>query len=147
MNKDLVRSKLIELATVELAEARAAYDEHVEAARPIEDETVDVDERAQNWSEAEIAEALDGPLHMAEAKLAALDTLDFGPKEYAEPGAIVRVDGRHYVIGVSMDRFTSDGVELIGLSPAAPLFRAIEGLGTAETADFEGRTLTVEQVI
>ncbi|MFD1882078.1 hypothetical protein [Paracoccus pacificus] len=147
MNKDKVRSKLIELASDELAAARAAYDEHLQASKPIEDEAVAVDEVAQNWSEAEIAEALEGPVRIAEAKVAALDTLDFGPKEYVEPGAIATVDGQRFVIGVSMDHFTVDGADLIGLSPAAPLYQAIEGLGKSETATFDDRAVKIEDVI
>ena len=147
MNKDNVRAKLIELASAELADARAAYDEHLEASKPAVDEAVTEDEQSQTWAEAEIAEALEGPMHIAESKITTLEGLDFGPKKFVEPGAIVTVDGKHFVIGVSMDHFTVDGVDLMGLSPAAPIYQAIEGLGKAETATFDGRDLKVENVI
>ena len=147
MNKDNVRARLMELALAELTDARAAYDEHLQASRPPEDETVTEDEQAQTWSEAELAEALEGPMRIAEAKISTLDALDFGPKSFVEPGAIVTVSGRHFVIGVSMDHFTSEGLELMGLSPAAPLCQAIEGLGKSETVTFDGRELTIEDVI
>lgn len=147
MNKENVRAKLLELATAELADAQAAYDEHLEAAKPAVDETVTEDEQSQTWAEAEIAEALEGPMRIAEGKISTLEGLDFGPKTFVEPGAIATVDGRHFVIGVSMDHFTVDGVELMGLSPAAPIYKAIEGLGKSETASFDGRDLTVEEVI
>ena len=146
MNKDSVRAKLIELATAELEAARTAYDEHLEAAKPAVDETVTEDEQSQTWAEAEIAEALEGPMRIAEGKISTLEALDFGPKEFVEPGAIATVGGKHFVIGVSMDHFTVDGIDLMGLSPAAPLYQAIEGLGKSETASFDGRDRTIDQV-
>ncbi len=93
MNKDSVRAKLIELATAELEAARTAYDEHLEAAKPAVDETVTEDEQSQTWAEAEIAEALEGPMRIAEGKISTLEALDFGPKEFVEPGAIATVGG------------------------------------------------------
>lgn len=147
MNKESVRSRLIELATAELEDARTAYDEHLEAAKPAVDETVTEDEQSQTWAEAEIAEALEGPMRIAEGKIATLEGLDFGPKTFVEPGAIATVNGQHFVIGVSMDHFSLDGVDLMGLSPAAPIYKAIEGLGKSETASFDDRDLTVEDVI
>lgn len=147
MNKENVKAKLLDLATAELEDARAAYDEHLQASKPVEDEAVTEDEQAQTWSEAEIAEALEGPMRIAEGKISTLEALDFGPKTMVEPGAIITLDGRQFVIGVSMDHFTCEGSELTGLSPQAPIYQAIEGLKASETAEFDGRDLTVEKVV
>ncbi|UVK54493.1 hypothetical protein DBIPINDM_000902 [Mesorhizobium sp. AR02] len=76
-----------------------------------------------------------------------MNALDFGPKEFVEPGAIVTVDGRHFVIGVSMDHFTCEGIELIGLSPLAPFYQVIDGLGKSDTAEFGGRNVKIEEII
>lgn len=147
MNKVSVRSKLIELASAELDGARAAYAEHLKASKPVEDEATVVDDQAQAWSQAELAEDLEETLRAAEAKVAALNALDFGPKEFVEAGAIVTVDGRHFVIGVSMDHFTCEGIELIGLSLLAPFYLAIDGLGKSDTAKFGGRNVKIEDII
>lgn len=147
MNKASVRNRLRDLASAELDGARAAYAEHLRASKPLEDEATDDDDRAQAWSQAELAEDLEKTVRAAEAKVAALDAIDFGRKEAVEPGAIVTVDGHHFVIGISMDRFTCDGVELTGLSPRAPFYLAIDGLGKSDTAEFNGRTLKIEDIL
>lgn len=147
MNKASVQSRLRDLATAELDGARAAYADHLRASKPLEDEATDVDDQAQAWTQAELAEDLEKTVRAAEAKVAALDALDFGPKQFVEPGAIVTVDGRHFVIAISMDRFTCDGIELTGLSPRAPFYQAIDGLGKSETAEFGGRTVRVEEIL
>ncbi len=147
MNKDNVRSKLIELVTTEADGARAAYEEHLQASKPVVDEPAVADDQSRTWSEGELAEGLEEPLRAAEAKIAVLEAIDFGPKETVEPGAIVTVGGRHFVIGVSTDRFTCEGVELRGLSPMAPFCQAIDGLRKGDTAEFGGRTITVDEII
>lgn len=147
MNKDRVRSKLIELASAELDSARAAYAEHLQASKPEEDQATEVDDQSQAWSQAELAEGLEKMLHAAEARVAALNAIDFGPKEFVEPGAIVTVDGRHFVIGVAADPFTCEGIELTGLSPLAPFYQPIDGLGKSDTAEFEGRTVRIDEII
>jgi len=146
MNKDRVRSKLIELVAAELDSARAAYAEHLQASKPDADQATVVDDQAQAWSQAELAEDLEKMLRAAEAKVAALSTIDFGPKEFVEPGAIVTVNGRRFVIGVSMDHFTCEEVELTGLSPLAPFYQAIDGLGKSDTAEFGGRKVKIEEI-
>ncbi len=147
MNKDSVRRKLIDLVSTERDAAQAAYDEHLQASKPVHDGATVADEEAQTWSEAEIADDLEGPLRAAEARLAALEAIDFGPKDAVEAGAIVTVSGRHFVIGVATDHFTCEGVELIGISPSAPFYQAIDGLGKSDTAEFRGQTLRIDGLI
>ena len=147
MNKDNVRSRLIELAAAELDGAKAAYAEHLQASKPVEDQATVVDDQAQAWSQAELAEDLEKMLRAAEAKVATLDALDFGPKKFVEPGAIVTASGRHFVIGVSMDHFTCEGIDLIGLSPLAPFYQAIEGLEKSDTSEFGGHAVKIEEII
>ena len=73
MNKDRVRSKLIELASAELDGARAAYAEHLQASKPEEDQATEVDDQSQAWSQAELAEGLEKMLHAAKARVAAAE--------------------------------------------------------------------------
>jgi hypothetical protein len=93
-----------------------------------------------------LAEAFEQPLHAAADKIRAIHQIDFGPKARVEPGAVVRVDGRHFVIGVATGVFTCNGIEMMGLSQAAPFFRAIEGLAAGEQASFRDRDFTIEAV-
>lgn len=147
MNKDSVCRKLIELAAAELDSARAAYAEHVQASTPDEDEATEIDDQSQAWSQAELAEDLEKMLRAAEAKVVALSEIDFGPKQFVEPGAIVTVSGRHFVIGVAADHFICEGIELTGLSTLAPLYQSIDGLEKSDTVEFDGRTVRIDEII
>ena len=109
-------------------------------------EPIEIDEQAQAKFQANLASSLEQPVHSAEHKLRAVNGLDFGPKDDVSPGAVVCVDGRHFVIGVSTGRFICEGVELMGLSQAAPFYAAIEGLKAGETAEFRGRAFDIRAI-
>ncbi len=60
--------------------------------------------------------------------------------------AVYFLSGRWFVIAVSTSKFTCQGRELMGISTKAPIFEAIEGAKAGEVIQFNGRTLTVEDV-
>ena len=146
MNKDCVRETMLALTEAELEHASEKYTQFLVGTRLVENEPIEVDEQAQAKWQADLAESFEQPVHSAEHKLAAVRGLDFGPKSIGEPGAIVCVDGRHFVIGVSTDRFKCEGTELMGLSPQAPFYEAIEGLSTGDNVEFRGREFAVRAI-
>lgn len=146
MNKDCVRETMLALTKDELEHASDKYARFLAGARVDSNEPIEIDEQAQAKWQADLAESFEQPVHSAEEKLAALGNLDFGPKAIVEPGAIVCIDGRHFVIGVSTGRFTCEGTELMGLSPKAPFYEAIEGLAAGDDAEFRGREFEVRAI-
>lgn len=146
MDKGKVRKVMLALTSEELGHANEKYAEYFAASKPVDDETVVQDEQAQAWTQADLAQSFEQPVQAASHKLKAVRALDFGPKDLVEPGAIVELDGKYLVIGVSTDRFTCDGLEMMGLSQAAPIYSAIDGLAAGETGEFRGRTLKVDAI-
>lgn len=121
MNKQCIRETMLALTTTELGHATHNYLQFLEGARLIPSEPIDLDEMAQAKLQADLAESFEQPVHTAEEKLKAIGARNFGKKTKVEAGAVVCVDGRHFVIGVSTGRFRCEGVEMIGLSQAAVL--------------------------
>ena len=146
MNKDCVRESMLALSASELEHATHNYMQFLEGTKLVPTEPIALDEQAQAKFQANLAESLEQPIHSAEAKLKAIDALDFGPKTKVGPGAIVCVDGRHFVIGVATSRFHCEGVEMMGLSTLAPFYEAIDGLKADETGEFRGREFEVREV-
>ena len=93
-----------------------------------------------------MAQAFDHPVQDHAQKIAALRQIDFGPKEVVEPGAVVRFNGRNFVVSVATDTFECEGKVFMGISPQAPVFRAIEGRGPGETCSVNGRDVEIEAV-
>ena len=145
-NKDHIRETMLSLEAAALTSAREIYADYVSAARIDRSEPTENDERAQAEIASDFSESLDDTLHDQVDKLETLRTIDFGPKSTVVEGAVVKLSGRWFVIAVSTSKFTCQGRELMGISTMAPIFEAIEGAKAGEVVQFNGRTLTVEDV-
>ena len=137
---------MLALTTTELEHATHNYLQFLKGTRLIPSEPIDLDEIAQAKLHAELAESFEQPVHAAEEKLKAIDAMNFGKKTKVETGAVVCVDGRHFVIGVSTGRFRCEGVEMMGLSQAAPFYLAIAGLSEGDIAELHGREIKIGSV-
>lgn len=147
MNKNAVKNTMLNLEEAQLAHAREHYREYLESARLDRTEPVDRDEQAQAETAGDAAKAFDQPVHTHADKIAKLKMIDFGPKTEVEEGAIVKVDGRHFVIAVATARFECEGNCLMGISTQAPIFKAMEGKGAGETCSVNGRSFNIEEVL
>jgi hypothetical protein len=147
MDKERVKQTMLELEQQRFEASKDAYFDYVDSARLDRTEPVEKDELAQAAFARDLSEAFDGPVHAHDEKLAQLRRIDFGPKSVVQEGAIIKVAGRQFVVAVATDRFTCDGIELMGISAAAPLYAAIEGKRAGDTSRFKGRDIVIEAVI
>jgi hypothetical protein len=138
---------MLELEQQQFEASKEAYLDYVSSARLDRTEPIETDELAQAAFARDLSEAFDEPVHAHAEKIAKLQRIDFGPKSIVEEGAIIRVAGRQFVVAVATDRFSCDGIELMGISTAAPLYSAIEGRRAGETFNFNGRDLKIGAVI
>lgn len=74
------------------------------------------------------------------------EALDMAARSTVEPGAIVTIDGEHYVVGVPSDSFTSGGRSYTGLATNAPIYDAVKGLQAGATFTFGGREQHVDAI-
>ncbi len=146
IDKSHLRETMLALTEADLAQAHKTYERFLSSARLDRTETIENDEQSQAEAAADLAEAFDDREHEAEAKIAALSALDFGPKDTVEPGAVVRFGERFLVIGVSTAEFECQGNKFIGISPAAPIYEALEGKSQGDDCEFRGRTLHLHEV-
>lgn len=146
MDKNCVRETLLSLTTQELEHTNREYLRFLAGAMVTDNEPIEIDELAQAKFQADLANGFEQPVHDAEVKLKAINELDFSPKDEVEPGAVVCVQGRHFVIGVSTAKFVCDGTEMMGISTKAPFYAAIEGLTAGEVAEFNGREFEVRAI-
>ncbi len=146
IDKSHLRTTMLALTEAELAQAHKTYERFLAAARLDRFEPVENDEQAQAETAADLAEAFDDLEHEAQAKIAAIAGLDFGPKTEVGPGAAVRIGDRFLVVGVSTGEFTCQGQKFIGISQAAPIYEALEGKKAGEVCEFRGRKMKVAEV-
>ena len=146
MDKSGLRDRMLALEEAELEHAVEKYRAFMGYARIDGSEPVETGEASQAEAAGELAEAFDHPVHDHAHKIGVLREIDFGPKDRVEPGAVVRLNGRNFIVAVSTDRFEWEGALYMGISVQAPVFKAIEGRKAGEPCSLNGRQLEIEAV-
>lgn len=138
MDKTDLKSRLLDMTRADYEAAREKFQSLAAEARVSGDETVERDQQSQAEAAGEMAAAWDEAMHDDEARLKRLQELDFGPKEEVTEGAAVLVDERLLVVCVSTQEFDFDGKRAMGISPAAPIYKAMRGLSEGDSFTFNG---------
>ena len=144
--KQKLRDRMHALEEAELATAIAHYEAHLREARLDDREQHDNDDIADAVAEADLASAFDHPVHTHQAKLAAIDELDFALTDTVRPGAVVVFNGRHFVVSVSTTRFDCEGQTYMGISTQSPVYKAIDGLQAGDSFTLNGRQFELDDV-
>ena len=144
--KHKLQDRMHALEEAELATAIAHYEAHLREARLDDREQHDNDDVADAVAEADLAKAFDHPVHTHQAKLSAIEEIDFSLTDTVRSGAVVVFNGRHFVVSVSTARFDCDGTTYMGISTQSPVFKAIDGLQAGDSFVLNGRQIDLEDV-
>lgn len=146
IDKGAIRERMLALEEAELAAAREHYEAYLADSQLDDRETHDTDDQSMARTAADLAHAFEGPIHGHEAKIAVLRALDFGPKTEVEPGAVVSLGRRHFVVAVSTQEFDCDGRSYMGISLDSPIYRRMEGLAAGDTFEQNGKNVKITSV-
>jgi transcription elongation GreA/GreB family factor len=75
-----------------------------------------------------------------------IEALPFGRTAVVEPGALVNVNNRYFVIAVPIQAISIDGIDIIGISVESPFYEGMAGLRAGETFEFRQKTFAVADV-
>ena len=67
-------------------------------------------------------------------------------KDTVEFGAIVISDTSKFIIAISAGKIELDGAVYYAISPAVPLYKAMEGLTRGDSFEFNGRKQTIQEL-
>jgi len=67
-------------------------------------------------------------------------------KETVEFGAIVISDTSKFIIAISAGKIDMDGIIFYAISPAVPLYKAMEGLKAGDSYEFNGKKQTIKEL-
>jgi hypothetical protein len=67
-------------------------------------------------------------------------------KETVEFGAIVISESSKFIIAISAGKVELDGVIYYAISPAVPLYKAMEGLKSGDSFEFSGKRQTIKDL-
>jgi hypothetical protein len=144
--KAAIRDTMMALEVAELGFAEDQHTRFLEDAMLDERDNPDKEDIAESRINSDQAAALENPVHVHESKIDALENMDFSVTDTAGLGAVVKVNGTHYVIAVSTTKFECDGVTYMGISEGSPIVKAMDGLKKGEKFELNGKTLTLQDV-
>ena len=146
-NKTHLRQTMLDLAEGRLRFAEQTYAQYLVGAAGRGDEPSESDAASRAVNNAALAQAFECPIHNHQEALEVLRQIDFGPRDSVETGAVVRIDGRWFVIAVASDAFQCDGNTYMGISTQAPIYAAIADARAGDVVSFRQRELHIEEVL
>ncbi|MEL6537317.1 MAG: 3-oxoacyl-ACP synthase [Bacteroidota bacterium] len=124
-----------------IAEAKAAAAEETKSSAGDKYETGRaMAQLAEERAQSQLTEAN----KLAEG-LALVNRADAGPK--ADLGSLVITPQAQYYLAISLGKLTWDGTDYFVVSPASPIGQALKGARTGDKVSFQGRSLSITQVI
>ena len=68
-------------------------------------------------------------------------------KEKVEFGAIIVSDSARFIIAISSGKIEVDGATYYAISPAVPLYKAMEGLRVGDSFEFNGKRQSIKELL
>jgi hypothetical protein len=146
INKAKLRAMLLQLEALSIAESMGLYQSDLDTARLDLSEPNDQGQRSQQEQSAVEAQGFEEQSHLHQKHRNVIDALPFGPTAVVEPGAVVNVNNRYFLIAVPTQVISIDGISIIGISVQSPLYEVMAGLRAGETFEFQQKTLVVIDV-
>ena len=146
IDKAKLRAMLLQLEAVSIAESTGLYQSHPDAARLDLSEPNDQGQRSQQEQSAVEAQGFEEQSHLHQKHRSVIEALLFGSTAVVEPGAVVSVNNRYFVIAVPTRVISIDGIDIIGISIESPLYGAMAGLRAGESFEFRQKTFVVTDV-
>jgi transcription elongation GreA/GreB family factor len=146
IDKAKLRAMLLQLEALSIGESSGLYKSHLETARLDLSEPNDEGQRSQEEQSAVEAQAFEEQSHLHQKHRNVIEALSFGRTDVVEPGAVVAVNHRYFVIAVPAQVIAIDGVDIIGISVESPLYKAMAGLRAGESFEFQQKVFTVTDV-
>ena len=146
INKAKLRAMLLQLEALSIAESTGLYQSNLETTRFVLSEPDDQGQRSQQEQSAVEAQRFEEQSHLHQEHRNVIEALPSGRNAVVEPGAVVTVNNRYFVIAVPTQVLSIDGIDIIGISVGSPLYEAMAGLRAGETFDFQQKTFVVTEV-
>jgi transcription elongation GreA/GreB family factor len=146
INRAKLRAMLLQLEALSIAESTGLYQSHLDIARLDLSEPNDQGQRSQQEQSAVEAQGFEEQSHLHQKHRNVIEALPFGRTAVVEPGAVVSVNNRYFVIAVPTQVISIDGIDIIGISVESPLYEVMVGLRAGETFEFQQKTFVVTDV-
>jgi transcription elongation GreA/GreB family factor len=146
MDKKKLKEDLLQIEQDSVHAAEINYEEFLKDNSLDQSEIIDEDDQSHYHSSQAISQKLDDQIQLHQQHLKTLATLDFSPTETVRPGAVVKLNGKYMVVGISEARFVFEDKSIIGISTEAPIYACIKDKKAGDTCTFNGTSFKIQEV-
>lgn len=145
--KEEIKKTIIDKERMDLKGLQAVYKTYSDASDLDEESTLDLDDYSFQDQSRDSARNLSLRIEKMKNELDKFINLDFSPKAIVEPGALVLTDSFNFMIGIAVPQFQHNGKTYMGLNVDAPVYGVIAGKKIGDSAEFNGKTYKILEVL
>lgn len=112
-----------------------------------ESDTIDPEDRSHQYESGEMEQLTRTQLTKAKLDLDSLNSIDFGPKTQVESGAFVQTEKFNFVIGFPVIPFDFEGMHIVGVSNASPIYPFMHGKSAGDSFEFGGNSYKIQSIL
>jgi hypothetical protein len=146
MDKLALKETLIKAHQETLDQLKIEYSSNRGGGNLSLEEVRDADDYSHRKQTEEYLQAMEKQIQQREKEIERLRSLDFGSKTLVTEGAVARVNGQYFIIGIPACQFDLEGRHYVAMSPDAPFYQALMDKRQKDSFVFDNKTFTVESV-
>jgi hypothetical protein len=146
MNKEALKNMVIDQQVKIINELAEKIETTHSMVDIDESDTLDPEDFSHQHESGEIEQLMLTQLQKAKMDLEALRGIDFSAKSSVEPGAVVITEKFNFLIGFPSIPFDFDGLHLVGVSKASPIYPFMTGKRSGESFKFGDKTYTITEI-
>lgn len=146
MNKLALKQEIIRVQRKNLEAIELEYADFNENTKLKLQDNLDTDDLSHRTQAEEYSQVFDIQIHNISNNIEKIEKISFDEKDRVIEGAIAKVNGQNYIIGIPACQFDFEGENYIAMSPEAPLFRAMINKKANDTFNFNNKSFLVENI-
>jgi phage terminase small subunit len=146
IDKQKVKEVMLRLESKFVEKANINYSEFLEDNQLDGEIAESVDDHSHIVENEEIAHTLERQIFIHQQHIAQLESIDFSSKTHVDLGAVIKINGKYFVVAVAEPKFDFEGKAFIGISVEAPFYAAMRGLKVGSTFTFNNTVFTIEAI-
>ena len=146
MNKNNLKSKLIELQQNIINELEAKIATTHSMVDIDEESTHDPEDFSHQYESGELESLIRTQLSKAKMDLSTLEEMDFSDTDIVKDGAFVQTEKFNFIIGFPAVPFDMEGMHIVGVSKASPIYPFMIGRRVGDSFEFSGKKYNITSI-
>lgn len=146
MNKEQLKNRLVEIQENIIKELEEKIGVTHSMVDIDEESTHDPEDFSHQYESGELETLIRTQLNKAKVDLSALNEMDFSTTDTVRAGAFVQTEKFNFFVGFPTVPFDMDGLHIVGVSKASPIYPFMIGKKTGDSFEFSGKKYVIKSI-